>query len=109
MSAGTPKSDISQEQVVEIMRGERFVMLTSIAVDGALHSHPMTPQEVTDDADVWFFVGLGTDGHGAQRLHGDDGAAAAQGAVLHVCAHHPSVPRCAPRCQGPWPVRVLPG
>ena len=61
MSAGTPKSDISQEQVVEIMRGERFVMLTSIAVDGALHSHPMTPQEVTDDADVWFFVGLGTE------------------------------------------------
>ena len=49
MSAGTPKSDISQEQVVEIMRGERFVMLTSIAVDGALHSHPMTPQEVTDE------------------------------------------------------------
>lgn len=51
-------SEITKEQIVEIMRGERFVMLTTVSADGALHSHPMTPQEVTEDADVWFFIGL---------------------------------------------------
>lgn len=50
--------DLSQEQVVEVLRGSRFVMLTSVSTDGKLHSHPMVPQEVTDDADVWFFIGL---------------------------------------------------
>ena len=59
-------SEITQEQVVEIMRGERFVMMTSIADDGTLHSHPMTPKQVTDDADVWFFIGL--QGEQAQAL-----------------------------------------
>lgn len=59
-------SEITQEQVVEIMRGERFVMMTSIADDRTLHSHPMTPKQVTDDADVWFFIGL--QGEQAQAL-----------------------------------------
>jgi general stress protein 26 len=47
-----------QAKVVEIMRSDRFCMLTSIGVgdQGRLHSHPMTPQEVTDGGDVWFFV-----------------------------------------------------
>ncbi|MCP3426201.1 pyridoxamine 5'-phosphate oxidase family protein [Rothia sp. AR01] len=52
------ESELNQDKVVEIMRGERLAMLTCIAHDGKLHSHPMTPQEVTDDADVWFFIGL---------------------------------------------------
>ena len=49
---------LGQEKVVEIMRGDRFCMLTSVGVsdEGRLHSHPMTPQEVTDDGDVWFFL-----------------------------------------------------
>lgn len=51
-------SELTREKVVEIMRDERFVMLTSITPDHSLHSHPMTPQQVTDDAQVWFFVGL---------------------------------------------------
>ncbi len=40
------------------MRGDRFCMLTSVGVadEGRLHSHPMTPQEVTDGGDTWFFV-----------------------------------------------------
>ncbi|MET0997349.1 MAG: pyridoxamine 5'-phosphate oxidase family protein, partial [Marmoricola sp.] len=48
----------SQEKVVEIMRSDRFCMLTSVgaADQGRLHSHPMTPQEVTDEGDSWFFV-----------------------------------------------------
>lgn len=50
--------DIGQDKVVEIMRGDRFCMLTSVGVadQGRLHSHPMTPQEVTDDGDAWFFL-----------------------------------------------------
>jgi general stress protein 26 len=31
-------------------------MLTSSADDGALHARPMTPQQVTDDLEAWFFV-----------------------------------------------------
>ncbi len=50
--------ELGQEKVVEIMRGGRFCMVTSIGVgdQGRLHSHPMTPQEVTDSGDAWFFI-----------------------------------------------------
>ena len=44
------------EKVVEIMRSDRFCMLTSVGDEGRLHAHPMTPQEVTDEGDVWFFI-----------------------------------------------------
>jgi general stress protein 26 len=44
------------DKVVQIMRGDRFCMLTSVGDQGRLQSHPMTPQEVTDDGDVWFFI-----------------------------------------------------
>lgn len=53
----TPE-ELTQEQVVEIMRGERFVMLSTATKSGKIVSHPMTPQEVTEDARVWFFIGL---------------------------------------------------
>ncbi len=45
-----------QAKVVELMRDDRFCMLTSVGEEGRLHSHPMTPQEVTEDGDVWFFI-----------------------------------------------------
>ena len=48
--------EIAHDKVLDIMRGERFCMLTSVGPQGRLHSHPMTPQEVTADGDVWFFV-----------------------------------------------------
>ncbi len=48
--------ELTQETVVETLRGSRFLMLTTVAADGSLLAHPMTPQEVTDDADVWFVV-----------------------------------------------------
>lgn len=54
--------EITQEQVVEIMRGERIVMLSTATSEGKIVCHPMTSQEVTDDAEVWFFIGL----HGDQ-------------------------------------------
>ena len=47
---------LAQDKVVEIMRSDRFCMLTSVGDEGRLHSHPMTPQEITDDGDTWFFV-----------------------------------------------------
>ena len=31
-------------------------MVTSTADDGALHARPMTPQQVTDDLEAWFFI-----------------------------------------------------
>lgn len=51
-------SELTQEKVVEIMRDERFVMMGSVSESGKIQTHPMMPQEVTDDADVWFFIGL---------------------------------------------------
>lgn len=62
------QTELSQDQVVQTLRDSRFVMLTTALSDGTLLSHPMTPQQVTDDADVWFFIGLGTDQ--AQALRG---------------------------------------
>jgi general stress protein 26 len=51
-------TDRAQQKVVELMRSDRFCMLTSIGVgdQGRLHSHPMTPQEVTDTGQAWFFI-----------------------------------------------------
>lgn len=46
----------AQEKVVAMMRDDRFCMLTSVGKEGRLHSHPMTPQEVTDAGDAWFFI-----------------------------------------------------
>lgn len=57
---------LTQSEVVDIMRSKRFVMLTTVTTEGKLVSHPMSPQEVTDEADVWFFVGL--DGDQADAL-----------------------------------------
>ena len=47
---------LSKETVVKQLRDADWVMLTSTGADGKLVSHPMTPQEVTDDADVWFLT-----------------------------------------------------
>lgn len=53
--------NISQEQVVRTLQDAKFVMLTTALSDGKLLAHPMVPQQVTDNADVWFFLGLDTD------------------------------------------------
>ncbi|KRF21008.1 hypothetical protein ASG90_00910 [Nocardioides sp. Soil797] len=45
-----------QEAAVGIMRDHRFCMLTTFATEGELHSHPMTPQQVEDSGDAWFFL-----------------------------------------------------
>ncbi|MFC5337279.1 pyridoxamine 5'-phosphate oxidase family protein [Leucobacter denitrificans] len=61
--------DITQERVVDIMRDERFVMLSTATADGKVVSHPMTPQEVTDGANVWFLLGLQGDQADAIRVN----------------------------------------
>lgn len=54
-------SDFTQQTVVDLMREQRFVMLTCVSDDGTLHSHPMTPQRIEDDADAYFFIDLSGD------------------------------------------------
>ena len=52
MSDSTP----DQAAVVKLMGDQRFCMLTTYAVEGDLHSHPMTPQRIEEGGDVWFFL-----------------------------------------------------
>ncbi|MGP5007666.1 pyridoxamine 5'-phosphate oxidase family protein [Brachybacterium tyrofermentans] len=49
---------LALEDVVDTLRDADLVMLTTALPDGKLLSHPLSIQGVTDDADVWFFVGL---------------------------------------------------
>jgi general stress protein 26 len=49
-------ADLDQTKVLDIMRSDRFCMVTTVGDQGRLHSHPMTPQEVTEAGDVWFFI-----------------------------------------------------
>jgi general stress protein 26 len=48
--------DRARRRAVEIAQDARFCMVTSTAPDGALHARPMTPQQVTDDLEAWFFI-----------------------------------------------------
>lgn len=49
---------LALEDVVETLRDADIVMLTTALPNGKLLSHPLSVQGVTDDGDVWFFVGL---------------------------------------------------
>jgi general stress protein 26 len=44
------------KKVAALMKGIRFMMLTTIHPDGSLHSRPMTTQDVEFDGDLWFFT-----------------------------------------------------
>lgn len=57
----TESTNLTKADVVEIMRGERFVMLSTVTTDGKIASHPMTPQQITDDATVWFVISRESD------------------------------------------------
>jgi general stress protein 26 len=46
----------ARRRAVEIAQDARFCMVTSTSDDGALHARPMTPQQVTDDLEAWFFI-----------------------------------------------------
>jgi general stress protein 26 len=48
-------------KVAELIKGERFAFLTTVAPGGTLTSRPMTLQEVEFDGDLWFFAERGSD------------------------------------------------
>lgn len=48
------------EAVLELMRDPRFCMLTT-REGSRLVSRPMTPQDVTESGDIWFFVSTQSD------------------------------------------------
>jgi general stress protein 26 len=65
--AGEAATDeLDQADVVKILRGGDSVMLATALADGKILAHPMAPQQVTEEADVWFFLAL--DGDQAKAL-----------------------------------------
>nr|WP_246490722.1 pyridoxamine 5'-phosphate oxidase family protein [Brevibacterium oceani] len=52
-----------------MLRGSDSVMLATALADGTILAHPMAPQEVTEDADVWFFLALDGDQTKALRTN----------------------------------------
>jgi general stress protein 26 len=48
--------DIARRRAVEIAQDSRFCMVTGAAEDGTLHARPMTPQQITDGLEAWFFI-----------------------------------------------------
>lgn len=79
--------ELTQDQVVEVMRGERFVMLSTATKEGKIVSHPMTPQQVTDEAVVWFFAARNSDQAEAIRQNPEVNLAFAEtGSWLSVSA-----------------------
>ncbi|MCQ9369507.1 pyridoxamine 5'-phosphate oxidase family protein [Brevibacterium sp. 50QC2O2] len=54
-------TEITAHDIVTAVRKAPWVMLTTTRPDGALVSHPMVAQEVTDACDIWFFISLSAD------------------------------------------------
>lgn len=50
------KQDSNVKKLADMMKGIKFVMLTTVEEDGSLHSRPMITQEVEFDGDLWFFT-----------------------------------------------------
>ena len=61
--------ELTDQQVVELLKDSNYLMLTTQTAEGKLVSHPMSPQQVTQDADVWFLLGL--QGDQADALRGN--------------------------------------
>jgi general stress protein 26 len=61
--------ELGQADVVKILRGSNSVMLATALADGKILAHPMTAQQVTEDADVWFFLALDGDQTKALRTN----------------------------------------
>ncbi|MGO1183588.1 MAG: pyridoxamine 5'-phosphate oxidase family protein [Micrococcaceae bacterium] len=60
---------LNRETVLDVMRSERFVMLSTATREGKIVSHPMAPQQVTDEAEVWFIIGRESDQSQAIRAN----------------------------------------
>lgn len=46
----------ARRRAVEIAQDAHVCLVTTAATDGTLHTRPMTPEQVTDDLEAWFFV-----------------------------------------------------
>lgn len=62
-------TDLTQDEVIDRMREEKLVMLTTVDASGKLVSHPMGVQQVTDDGDLYFFIGKQGDQADAIAAH----------------------------------------
>lgn len=51
-----PNHADDHQKLAELMKEFKFVMLTTAASDGTLHSRPMTMQERDFDGTLWFFT-----------------------------------------------------
>jgi general stress protein 26 len=56
MDQKTPANE-NVAKIAKEIKGIRFAMLTTVALDGSLHSRPMAAQEQDFDGDLWFFTG----------------------------------------------------
>ena len=92
---------LDQRDVVRILRDAKYVMLTTALADGKLLAHPMAPQQVTDDADVWFFIGLDGDQAGALRQNPHVNIAVSVGVPSNKLVVHATLP---PRNVMPNPI-----
>jgi general stress protein 26 len=62
-------TELGRADVVKILRSADTVMLATALADGKILAHPMALQEVTEDADVWFFLALDGDQANALRTN----------------------------------------
>jgi general stress protein 26 len=83
--------ELAQDKVNEIMRSDRFCMLTSVGAEGRLQSRPMTPQQVTDEGNVWFFIDTTSDHADAIRAEKRVNLAFADSSTWLSVAGHGSV------------------
>jgi general stress protein 26 len=90
------------DKVVEIMRSDRFCMLTSVGERGRLQSHPMTPQQVTDEGDVWFFIDTTSDQAGHIRAEKRVNLAFSDGSTWLSVAGHGDVRRDRDKVEELW-------
>lgn len=53
--SGSKSTDENRRKLGELIKDIKFGMLTTVEVDGTLHSRPMVSQLVDFDGDLWFF------------------------------------------------------
>jgi len=58
MTDYTPTREESIGKIADLIQDIRFAMLTTLSLEGHLHSRPMTLQEASFDGTLWFFTGL---------------------------------------------------
>lgn len=60
-SAQQTQDNESIQKLGELIKDIKFAMLTTVDLDGTLHSRPMATQEMEFDGDLWFFSNRSTE------------------------------------------------